>query len=92
MAKQKFTHFVPRAKPRKRPGRHKKRLNKSRKKTTERISMSRIMVLEKISREADELARQYNKTKDSGLRDQWYELIKKVSQVDPKDHLQDKQT
>jgi hypothetical protein len=28
MAKQKFTHFVPRAKPRKRPGRHKKRLNK----------------------------------------------------------------
>jgi hypothetical protein len=52
--------------------------------------MSRIMLLEKISREADELARQYNKTKDS--RDQWYELIKKVSQVDPKDHLQDKQT
>jgi hypothetical protein len=50
--------------------------------------MSRIMLLEKISREADELARQYNKTKDSGLRDQWYELIKKVSQVDPKDHLQ----
>jgi hypothetical protein len=28
MAKQKFTHFVPREKPRKRPGRHKKRLNK----------------------------------------------------------------
>jgi hypothetical protein len=59
MAKQKFTHFVPRAKPRKRPGRHKKRLNKSEK-------------------------RQKKK--------QWYELIKKVSQVDPKDHLQDKQT
>jgi hypothetical protein len=54
--------------------------------------MSRIMLLEKISREADELARQYNKTKDPGLRDQWYELIKKVSQVDPKDHPQDKQT
>jgi hypothetical protein len=54
--------------------------------------MSRIMLLEKISREADDLARQYNKTKDPGLRDQWYELIKKVSQVDPKDHLQDKQT
>jgi hypothetical protein len=54
--------------------------------------MSRIMELERISREADELARQYNKTKDPGLRDQWYELIKKVSQVDPKDHLQDKQT
>jgi hypothetical protein len=54
--------------------------------------MSRIIVLEKISSEADDLARQYNKTKDPGLRDQWYELIKKVSQVDLKDHLQDKQT
>ena len=30
MAKQKFTHFVPRPKPRKRPGRHTKRLNKKR--------------------------------------------------------------
>jgi len=53
--------------------------------------MSRIMELERISREADELARQYNKTKDSGLRDQWYELLKKVSQVAPKDRLQRKQ-
>ena len=31
MARQKFTHFVPRAKPRKRPGRHKKNLNKNEK-------------------------------------------------------------
>ena len=31
MAKQKFVHFVPRPKPRKRPGRHKKRLNKNEK-------------------------------------------------------------
>jgi hypothetical protein len=54
--------------------------------------MSRIMLLEKISREADELARQYNKTKDSGLRDQWYELIKKVSQVELKDRLERNQT
>jgi len=29
MAKQKFTTFVPRPKPRKRPGRHKKSLSKS---------------------------------------------------------------
>jgi hypothetical protein len=29
MAKQKFTHFVPRDKPKKRPGRHTKSLNKS---------------------------------------------------------------
>ena len=54
--------------------------------------MSRIMKLERISREADELARQYNKTKDSGLRDQWYELIKKVSQVAPKDPPEHNQT
>ena len=31
MAKQKFTHFVPRPKPRKRPRRHKKNLNKNEK-------------------------------------------------------------
>jgi IS4 transposase len=49
--------------------------------------MSRIMLLEKISREADDLARQYNKTKDPGLRDQWYELLKKVSQVSVEEPL-----
>jgi hypothetical protein len=54
--------------------------------------MTRNFVMEKISREADELARQYNKTKDSGLRDQWYELIKKVSQVESKDRLERNQT
>jgi hypothetical protein len=54
--------------------------------------MNRIMELERISREADELARQYNKTKDSGLRDQWYKLIKKVSQVELKDRLERNQT
>ena len=31
MARQKFIHFVPRPKPKKRPGRHKKSLNKSEK-------------------------------------------------------------
>ena len=47
--------------------------------------MSRQMVIDRISREADELARQYNKTKDSGLRDQWYKLLKQVPQesLDP---------
>jgi hypothetical protein len=54
--------------------------------------MNRNFVMEKISRKADELARQYNKTKDPGLRDQWYELIRKVSQAELKDRLQDKQT
>jgi len=54
--------------------------------------MTRQMILEKISKEADELARQYNRTKDPGLRDQWYELIKKVSQVESKDRLERNQT
>ena len=31
MAKQKFVHFVPRPKPKKRPRTHKKRLNKNEK-------------------------------------------------------------
>jgi hypothetical protein len=54
--------------------------------------MTRNFLMDKISKEADELARQYNKTKDPGIRDQWYELIRKVSQVELKDRLQDKQT
>jgi len=54
--------------------------------------MNKNFVMEKISREADELARQYNRTKDSGLRDQWYELIRKVSQVESKDRLERNQT
>ena len=33
MARQKFIHFVPRPKPRKRPGRHAKNLNKSKKRS-----------------------------------------------------------
>jgi len=42
--------------------------------------MTRNFVMEKISKEADELARQYNKTKDSGIRDQWYKLLRQVSE------------
>jgi len=38
-----------------------------------------------ITNKADELARQYNKTKDPGLKDQWYKLLKQVPQepLDP---------
>ena len=54
--------------------------------------MTRNFVMEKISREADELARQYNRSQDPGIREQWFKLIKTVSQVVPKDHPQDKQT
>ena len=51
--------------------------------------MSKYVVLEKISKKADELARQYNKTKDPGLRDQWYKLLTQVPQeplVPPPSH------
>ena len=34
------------------------------------------MVIDKISREADKIAIEYNKTKDSGLREQWFKLVK----------------
>ena len=40
--------------------------------------MSRQMVIEKISKEADKLAIQYNKTKDPGLREQWFNLLKQI--------------
>ena len=38
-------------------------------------------LIRKITLEADELARQYNKTKDPGLRDQWFKKVSQVSQV-----------
>jgi len=40
--------------------------------------MSRQMVIEKISKEADKLAIEYNKTKDPGLREQWFNLLKQI--------------
>jgi len=54
--------------------------------------MTRNFVMEKISRESDELARQYNRSKDPGIRDQWYELLRKVSQAESKDRLERNQT
>ena len=41
----------------------------------------RNVILKNITDKADALAVEYNKTKDPGLRDQWYKLIKTVSQV-----------
>ena len=38
MARQKFVHFVPRPKPRKRPGRHTKNLNKSKKRSYKKFN------------------------------------------------------
>jgi len=33
-------------------------------------------ILKNITVKADELARQYNKTKDPGIRDQWFKLLR----------------
>ena len=41
--------------------------------------MSRQMVIDKITREANKIAIEYNKTKDSGLREQWFKLLKQIS-------------
>ena len=38
-------------------------------------------LIRKITLEADELARQYNKTKDPGLRDQWFKKVNQVPRV-----------
>jgi hypothetical protein len=47
--------------------------------------MSRKMVIERISREADKLAIEYNKTKDPDLKDQWFKLLKQIPQ-EPSDY------
>ena len=41
----------------------------------------RSVILKNITDKADALAVEYNKTKDPGIRDQWYKLIRTVSQV-----------
>ena len=43
-------------------------------------------ILKNITDKADELARQYNKTKDPGIRDQWFKLIR--TQVPVPEYLQ----
>jgi len=42
--------------------------------------------IRKLTLELDELANKYNKTKDPGIRDQWF---KKVSQVPPLSALEE---
>ena len=39
-------------------------------------------LIRQISNQADEAARQWNKTKDPSFRDQWYKLLKQVPQVE----------
>ena len=38
------------------------------------------LVIKKLTKELDELAVKYNKTKDPDLRDQWYKKLKQVPQ------------
>jgi len=45
--------------------------------------MSRDIVLERITREADKLAIEYNKTKDPGIRDQWFKLVSSLDNLKP---------
>ena len=40
--------------------------------------MSRQMVIDRITKEANKIAIEYNKTKDPGIRDQWFKLIKSL--------------
>jgi len=37
------------------------------------------VVIKNITDKADELAKQYNKTKDPGIRDQWYKAVTEVA-------------
>ena len=45
----------------------------------------RNVVLKNITDKADKLANEYNKTKDPGLRDQWFKLLKQIPQ-EPSDY------
>jgi len=47
--------------------------------------MTRQMVINKITKEADKIAIEYNKTKDSGLRDQWFKLVSSLGNSQPYD-------
>ena len=44
-------------------------------------------LIKKLTKELDELAVKYNKTKDPGLRDQWYKLLKQVPQESQFSHM-----
>jgi hypothetical protein len=52
----------------------------------ERIKMKNA-ILRNITVKADELARQYNKTKDPSIRDQWYAIVRKAAEHAPKEEM-----
>lgn len=45
------------------------------------------MVIDKLTKEADQLAIQWNKTKESGIRDQWYQKLKEIAVHIPKEKV-----
>jgi len=45
------------------------------------------VVIKNIIVKADELARQYNKTKDPGIRDQWYKTVKEAAKHAPEEEM-----
>ncbi len=42
-------------------------------------------ILKNITVKADELANQYNKTKDPSIRDQWYKTVKEAAKYVPEE-------
>jgi hypothetical protein len=48
--------------------------------------------MRKITIEADELARQWNKTRDPSIRDQWFKKVSQVPLIDSHLQREDKKT
>jgi hypothetical protein len=42
-------------------------------------------IIKNITDKADELSRQYNKTKDPGIREQWYKTVKEAAKYVPEE-------
>ena len=45
------------------------------------MARTRNFIIRKLTLELDELANKWNKTRDPGLRDQWFKKVSQVSQV-----------
>jgi hypothetical protein len=47
--------------------------------------MSEDMIIDKLMEETEKLAVQWNKTKDPGIRDQWYKKVKEAAKYVPEE-------
>ena len=45
------------------------------------MARTRDFIIRKLTLELDELANKWNKTRDPGLKDQWFKKVSQVSQV-----------